>query len=232
MVSEYGNFGDEMRSLAEQHEFNVRRWAELVADPKLAAVPNKIETDADGKIIMSPPADSDHGDRQAEIAYQLKGSLPKGKVITECGVSTSGGTKVPDVVWLSSQHPQVLKARVLAANPAPEICIEILPSDNTAKEIREKTALYFEADASEVWICDLEGKMRFHSPTGDLSASPLFPEFPKVIHTYAEKVALEREKDFEETVREDARREPSRSSWPERGEPPKELAREPPGPER
>src|SRR5271165_2490471 len=82
-----------MRSLAEQHEFNVRRWAELVADPKLAAVPNKIETDADGKIIMSPPADSDHGDRQAEIAYQLKGSLPKGKVITECGVSTSGGTK-------------------------------------------------------------------------------------------------------------------------------------------
>ena len=96
-------------------------------------------------------------------AYQLKGTLPKGKVITECGVSTSEGTKVPDVVWLSSQHPQVLKTRVLAAKPAPEICIEILSSDNTAKEIREKTALYFEAGAREVWICDLEGKMRFLS---------------------------------------------------------------------
>ena len=217
-----------MRSLAEQHEFNVRRWAELVADPKLAAVPNKIETDAEGKIIMSPPADGDHGDRQAETAHQLKGSLPKGRVITECGVSTSGGTKVPDVVWFSSQHPQVLQARILAAKPAPEICIEILSPDNTAKEIREKTALYFEAGAREVWICDLEGKMRFLSPTGDLSASPQFPEFPKVIHTYVEKVALEREKDFLETIRENARREPGRWNWPEQGEPP----REPPGRER
>ena len=217
-----------MRSLAEQHEFNVRRWAELVADPKLAAVPNKIETDAEGKIIMSPPADGDHGDRQAETAHQLKGSLPKGRVITECGVSTSGGTKVPDVVWFSSQHPQVLQARILAAKPAPEICIEILSPDNTAKEIREKTALYFEAGAREVWICDLEGKMRFLSPTGDLSASPQFPEFPKVILTYVEKVALEREKDFLETIRENARREPGRWNWPEQGQPP----REPPGRER
>ena len=75
-----------------------------------------------------------------------------------------------------------------AAKPAPEICIEILSSDNTAKEIREKTALYFEAGAREMSICDLEGKMRFLSPTGDLSASPLFPEFPKVIHTYAATV--------------------------------------------
>jgi Uma2 family endonuclease len=196
-----------MRSSAEQHEFNVRRWAELVADSAFAAVPNKIETDADGKIIMSPPADSDHGDRQAEIAYQLKRSLPKGRVITECGVSTSAGTKVPDVVWLSSQHPQVLKPGVLVTKPAPEICIEILSPDNTAKEIREKTALYFEAGAREVWICDLEGKMRCLSPASELSASPLFPEFPKLIHTYAQKVALEREKDFVET---------------EQGEPPKE----------
>jgi hypothetical protein len=75
-----------MRSLAEQHEFNVRRWTELVADPKLASVPNKIETDRDGKIIMSPPADSDHGDRQIQIGHQLTGLLPKGRVIAELGV--------------------------------------------------------------------------------------------------------------------------------------------------
>lgn len=86
-----------MRSLAEQHEFNVRRWAELVADPKLATVPNKIETDADGKIIMSPPADTDHGDRQAEIAYQLKGSLPKGRV---------DGVVISDPGWASWRQGQ------------------------------------------------------------------------------------------------------------------------------
>jgi hypothetical protein len=66
-----------MRSLADQHQFNLRRWAELVADPKLADLPNKIETDRDGDIIMSPPADRDHGDRQIEIGHQLKGSVPK-----------------------------------------------------------------------------------------------------------------------------------------------------------
>ena len=186
-----------MRSLAQQHEFNVRRWAELVADPELAAVPNKIETDRDGKIIMSPPAAGGHGDRQIQIGHQLTGLLPKGRVIAELGVSTSEGTKVPDVAWLSTEHPQVLDDTMLAAKPAPEICIEILSPENTAKGIREKTALYFEAGAREVWICDLEGKMRFVSPTGDLSASALFPEFPRAIYTFAERLALEREKDPE-----------------------------------
>ena len=183
-----------MRSLAEQHEFNVRRWAELVADPKLASVPNKIETDRDGKIIMSPPAAGGHGDRQVQIGHQLTGLLPKGRVIAELGVSTSEGTKVPDVAWLSTEHPQGLNDTMLAAKPAPEICIEILSPDNTEKEIGEKTALYFEAGAREVWICDLEGKMRFVPPTGDLSASALFPEFPRAIYTFAERLALEREK--------------------------------------
>ena len=192
-----------MRSLAEQHEFNLRRWAELLADPKLAAMPNKIETDRDGKIIVNPPVDGDHGDRQAEIGSQLTGSRPKGRAIIECGVSTSEGTKVPDVAWLSSKHPEVLKA-FLAAKPAPEICIEILSPDDTAKDIREKTALYFEAGAREVWICDLEGKMRFLSPTGDLSASTLFPEFPKVIYTYPERLALEGEEGRRANVRENA----------------------------
>jgi Uma2 family endonuclease len=186
-----------MRSLAEQHEFNVRRWAELVADPKLASVPNKIETDRDGKIIMSPPAAGGHGDRQIQIGHQLTGLLPKGRVIAELGVSTAEGTKVPDVAWLSTEHPQVLNDTMLAAKPAPELCIEILSPENTAKEIQEKAALYFEAGAREVWICDLEGKMRFLSPTGDLSRSRLFPEFPRAIYTFAERLALEREKDPE-----------------------------------
>ena len=66
-----------MRSSADQHQFNLHRWAELVADPKLAELPNKIETDRDGEIIMNPPADSGHGDRQSEIAHQLKGSAPR-----------------------------------------------------------------------------------------------------------------------------------------------------------
>jgi Uma2 family endonuclease len=162
--------------LDEQHN---RRWA-LVADPKWGAMPNKIETD------LSPPADGDHGDRQAEIVYQLKGW---GRVITKCGVSTSAGTKVPDVAWFSPEHPLVLEAGILAAKPAPEICVEILSLDDTGKEILEKAALYFEAGAREVWICDLEGKVCFLSQSAELSISSLFPRFPKLIITYPERLA-------------------------------------------
>ena len=175
------------RSLAEQHQFNLCRWAESVADPKLADLPNKIETDRDGDIIMSPPADSDHGDRQAEIAYQLKGLWPKGKVVTECAVSTSDGTKVPEVAWLSNDHPQVLERNVLAAYPAPDICIEILSPGNSAEEITRKKALYFEAGAKEVWICDVEGALEFCSSSGVLLTSNIFPQFPKRVYTYGEQ---------------------------------------------
>jgi Uma2 family endonuclease len=165
---------------------NDRRWAELVT--KWGAMPNKIETDRDGNINMSPPADGDHGDRQAEIVYQLKGSL-RGRVITKCGVSTSAGTKVPDVAWFSPEHPLVLEAGILAAKPAPEICVEILSLDDTGKEIQGKAALYFEAGAREVWICDLEGKVCFLSQSAELSISSLFPRFPKLVLTYPERLS-------------------------------------------
>jgi Uma2 family endonuclease len=180
-----------MRSLADQHQFNLRRWAELVANPKLADLPNKIEADRDGDIIMSPPADRDHGDRQIEIGHQLKGSVPKGAVISECAVSTSEGTKVPDVAWLSEEHPQVLERKVLVAVPAPDICIEILSPSNTVQEIARKKALYFEAGAKEVWICDAEGSLEFCSSSAVLAASNIFPQFPKRIYTYGEQAAME-----------------------------------------
>jgi Uma2 family endonuclease len=179
-----------MRSLANQHQFNLRRWAELVADPKLAELPNKIETDRDGEIIMSPPADSDHGDRQGEIGHQLKGSSPKGRMIVECPVSTSEGTKVPDVAWLSEDHPQVLERKVLAVVPAPDLCIEILSPSNSVEEITRKKALYFEAGAKEVWICDAEGTIEFSATSGVLAASNIFPQFPKRIYTYGEQAAI------------------------------------------
>jgi len=35
--------------------FNLRRWAELLADRELAKVEGRIETDRHGHIIMSPP---------------------------------------------------------------------------------------------------------------------------------------------------------------------------------
>jgi len=38
-----------------QTALNMSRWAELLADPELARVEGRIETDRHGHIIMSPP---------------------------------------------------------------------------------------------------------------------------------------------------------------------------------
>jgi Uma2 family endonuclease len=66
---------------------------------------------------------------------------------------------------------------------APEICVEVLSPSNTVKEIEEKTVLYFEAGASEVWICDEGGSIRFHfrTPPTIRPRSELCPRFPHVV---------------------------------------------------
>ena len=44
-----------------QHPFNLRRWTELLADPVLAKIPNRIETDRHGQIVMRPLLPPLHG---------------------------------------------------------------------------------------------------------------------------------------------------------------------------
>jgi len=67
---------------------------------------------------MSPSAGKDHGDQQAEIVYQLKLLLPKGGVLTECGVSTQAGNKTPDISWISIR--QVTQRLFLTRPPSYE----------------------------------------------------------------------------------------------------------------
>jgi Uma2 family endonuclease len=141
------------RSRAEQHAFNERRWAEVMADSVVDGSISKIETDRDGNVIMTPSAGKDHGDRQAEIVYQLKLLLPVGGVLIQCGVSTQEGNKTPDISWISIRHPQFRESDVKVLNPAPEISVEVLSPSNSAEDIEQKKRLYFEEMAQEVWIC-------------------------------------------------------------------------------
>jgi hypothetical protein len=41
----------QLPDLKSQTNFNVARWSELVADPELARLPNRIETDRHGRLI-------------------------------------------------------------------------------------------------------------------------------------------------------------------------------------
>jgi Uma2 family endonuclease len=168
----------QLPDLKSQTSFNLTRWSELVADTQLAKLPNRIETDRHGHIIMSPPPAARHSRRQARIATLLERLLPHGTPFTECAISTADGVKATDVAWLGQDRPEIEEEPVLFTH-APEICVEILSPSNTTAEIDEKRALYFDAGAREVWICNVDGSMSFFSGVHhQLSASVLCPTFP------------------------------------------------------
>lgn len=162
--------------------FNLRRWAELLADRELAKVEGRIETDRHGHIIMSPPPAPSHGSFQLEIGRLLWTLLPEGRVLTECPISTADGVKAADVAWASPDCMKKLGEQVCFPT-APEICVEVMSPSNTEPEIREKMALYFDAGAKEVWRCGRNGAMSFFSSSAlrPMRTSKVCPEFPQQI---------------------------------------------------
>jgi Uma2 family endonuclease len=171
----------ELPDLASQTSFNVARWTQILSDPELARLPYRIETDQHGHIIMSPPPAPLHGERQIHIGALLRQFLPEGRTLAECPISTAAGIKVADVAWLAPERQENI-AQLTLFERAPEICIEIFSPSNSTAEIAEKRLLYFDAGASEFWICDLDGSMSFFSGVDyRLSTSLLCPAFPHAI---------------------------------------------------
>lgn len=170
----------ELPTQASQTEFNLRRWEELLRDPELAKIEGRIETDRFGRIIMSPPPAANHGGYQFEIGYLLRTLLPSGRVSTECPISTADGVKAADVAWASPECLAELGNRVIYPR-CPESCVEVLSPSNTRAEIEEKTRLYFDAGAREVWLCS-NGKMTFFAAGQTaIAKSALCPKFPKQV---------------------------------------------------
>lgn len=163
----------------EQLAFNLEVWGRMLDDPALARIEGRLETNRHGQILMTPPPGPDHGGRQAAIAYDLRRLLGD-KVVTECPISTSDGVRAADVGWFSPARHAAVKQRVCFVE-APEICVEMLSPSNTRGEIEEKRALFFDAGATEVWTCGLDGAMRFDGPQGELDHSQICPDFPREV---------------------------------------------------
>ncbi len=165
-----------------QTVLNLRRWNELLADQELAKFEGRVETDRHGHIIMSPPPAPSHGSFQLEIGRLLWNLLSKGRVLTECPISTADGVKAADVAWAS--EALMLELGDQACFPrAPEICVEVLSPGNTKAEIMEKQELYFDAGAAEVWLCGQDAAMSFFRAgvTQPARASKLCPKFPRKV---------------------------------------------------
>ena len=164
----------------QQTDFNLRRWSELIADPELAKIEGRVETDRYGHVIMSPPPAANHGRRQARVAVLLSQHMKNGEVLTECPISTADGVRAADIAWASPNCMEQLGNRICFAR-SPEICVEVLSPGNSDAEIQEKVALYFDAGAKEVWLCDISGAMKFFVEMASAPASKLCPNFPAQI---------------------------------------------------
>lgn len=151
-------------------------WLEVCEHPALQDLPFKIELDETGKIIMAPTKVY-HSIYQGEIAYRLHALAPTGKAIVECAIATRKGTKVADVAWASPERVAIIWSEA-ECSIAPELCVEVLSSANTDREMRAKRQLYFERGALEVWMCDANGHLTFFDSVGQREQSGLFPDFP------------------------------------------------------
>jgi len=154
-------------------------WKEVCEDPTLQDLPYKVETNDRGQIVMSPTY-AWHGRFAYTIAQQLEETLPEGVSSVETAIRTSKGTKVADAVWCTAARWEQIKD-AYDVPVAPEICVEVRSPTNTDEEIDEKRALYLEAGAEEVWICDEEGRLTFYDEDGELKASSRVPSVPERI---------------------------------------------------
>jgi Uma2 family endonuclease len=152
-------------------------WREVVEHPSLKDLPFKIETSAEGYIMMTP-ARGKHGIYQNLIARALDRLTRVGQIFMECPIETSDKTKVADVAWGSTEFYRKNRDNDNPYPESPEVVIEVKSPSNSEKAMKWKAALYFERGAKEVWFCDDDGNMRFFNPQGELERSEMFGKFP------------------------------------------------------
>jgi Uma2 family endonuclease len=154
-------------------------WKDVCEHPDLQNLPFKIELNEKGQIVMSPVKVL-HSLYQGRIEHELRKRMKTGDAMPECAIKTRKGTKVADVVWVSPERLERIKYET-ECSVAPEICIEVVSEANTDQEIEGKRALFIENGAEEVWLCTMEGALRFYNSGGELAESALVPGFPRRI---------------------------------------------------
>ncbi|MFT5468325.1 MAG: Uma2 family endonuclease [Verrucomicrobiales bacterium] len=55
-----------------QTEFNLKRWDEVLVDPRLSRIEGRVETDRHGNIVVMLPPGFSHGSRQMEIGGLIR----------------------------------------------------------------------------------------------------------------------------------------------------------------
>jgi len=152
------------------------RWQTIVDDPLLGELPYKVETNRRGQIVLSPHS-AEHSDRQGDLIALLYERGGEGRARPEFPIVTPMGTKVADVIWVTAQRREEMKATGDPLTLAPEICVEIMSESNDWEEMDEERRFYREAGADEVWVVEPDGSVRVFADD-ELEHSELAPGFP------------------------------------------------------
>ena len=153
------------------------QWQDVLADKSLQDLPYKIELNEKGNIEMSPTSFI-HSLLQGHITALLN-SQPNGAALTGLAIQTTKGVRVPDVAWGGTEYISQHKDELFASS-APEICIEILSPSNTPNEMFEKTQLFLEAGAKEVWLVTEAGQITFYDSDGERTDSQFNIDIDKI----------------------------------------------------
>jgi Uma2 family endonuclease len=154
-------------------------WQKVVSDPSLQDLPYKIETNKRGQLVLSPHSNR-HSKLQTRLFLLLQEHAPDGLISVEYALATPDGVKVADVVWMSPEREREMEETGDPSTRAPELCIEIMSTSNTAEEMSQKRTLYRDIGAEEVWIVSDDGQIRFFG-ADERTASQIAPSFPATV---------------------------------------------------
>ena len=110
-----------------------------------------------GELIEMSPANLLHGLLAGELFRRIANHIydhQLGQVFAaETGFTlfkNPDTTLAPDVAYLSAERAKPLTEKF--GTIAPDLAVEVVSPSNSADEMTEKTALYFEAGSRQVWI--------------------------------------------------------------------------------
>ncbi|MBI5301423.1 MAG: Uma2 family endonuclease [Chloroflexi bacterium] len=146
-------------------------WSQVINNPFFRNLPFKIEQNEFGQLLMSP-ASNKHGKMEYRVGKAIEKGRQGGEIIVECSIQTSDGVKVADVAWASDDFAAEYGDNTPYPR-APEICVEIVSTSNSNEEIRHKVDLYLAKGATEVWVVDEDGKMRFFNVVSEIPKSEM-----------------------------------------------------------
>ena len=153
----------------------------------------ELEVNAQGDLIVMPPAGGETGDRNAEITMQLRQWTKRDGTGKSFDSSTgfylpNGALRSPDACWVSNKQLESLTPEQFEKYLplCPEFVVELLSLLDSLAVTQHKMQEYLENGAKLGWLIDAKAK-RVYSYTSEaveevsspetLSADPVLPGF-------------------------------------------------------